>query len=79
MRTHGNTMVWLGAGMATGLALVALAVLTGPGPFEFTTDYRVAGFSGTHVSGGQIGAYIAMALVFFSSFSSAHVISPLSR
>jgi len=69
MRTHGDTMVWLGAGMAAGLALVAAATLAERtafvGLFDFTTDYRVVGtFSSMHVGGGHIGAYIAMALPF---------------
>jgi hypothetical protein len=69
MRMHRDTMVWLGAGMATGLALVASAVLAERavtiGLFDFTTSYRVVGtFSSMHVGGGRIGAYIAMALPF---------------
>jgi hypothetical protein len=69
MRMHRDTMVWLGAGMATGLALVGSAVLAERavtiGLFDFTTSYRVVGtFSSMHVGGGRIGAYIAMALPF---------------
>ena len=69
MRTHGDAMAWLGTGMATGLALVASAVLAEravfTGLFDFTTGYRVVGtFSSMHVGGGYIGAYIAMALPF---------------
>lgn len=69
MRTHRDAMVWLGTGMATGLALVASAVLAEravfTGRFDFTSSSRVVGiFSSMHVDGGQIGAYIAMALPF---------------
>jgi len=69
MRTHGDAMVWLGTGMAAGLALVAAATLAEraafTGLFDFTSDYRVvATFSSMHVGGGHIGAYIAMALPF---------------
>ena len=69
MRTRGDAMVWLGAGM-----------MAGPGSrgggdvgracrlyrsLDFTTGYRVVGtFSSMHVGGGHIGAYIAMALPF---------------
>jgi glycopeptide antibiotics resistance protein len=69
MRTHGDAIVWLGTGMAAGLALVAAATLAEraafTGLFDFTSDYRVvATFSSMHVGGGHIGAYIAMALPF---------------
>ena len=69
MRTQGDTMVWFGAGMVTGLALVAAAVLIERalfvGIFDFTTDYRVVGtFSSMNIGGGYIGAYLAMALPF---------------
>ena len=69
MRTHGDAMAWLGTGMATGLALVASAVLAEradfTGLFDFTTGLPVVGtFSSMHVGGGCIGAYIAMALLF---------------
>jgi VanZ like family len=69
MRTHGDALVRLGTGMATGLTLVGLAVLAEravfTGPFDFTTVYRVVGtFSSMHIGGGYIGAYIAMALPF---------------
>jgi VanZ family protein len=69
MRTHRDTIVWLGTGMATGLALTASAVLAERavfiGLFHFTTSDRVAGtFSSMGVGGGQIGAYMAMALPF---------------
>jgi VanZ family protein len=69
VRTHGDTLVWLGTGMAAGLALVAVAVLTErvafTGLFDFATDYRVVGtFSSMHVGGGHIGAYLAMAFPF---------------
>jgi hypothetical protein len=73
MRAHGDAMVWLGAGMAAGLALVAAAVLVEralfTGIFDFTTDYRVVGtFSGMNIGGGYIGAYLAMALPFLLVF-----------
>jgi VanZ family protein len=69
MRTHGDALVWLGTGMATGLTLVGLAVLAERAVFtslfDFTTVYRVVGtFSSMHIGGGYIGAYIAMALPF---------------
>jgi hypothetical protein len=69
MRTHGDALAWLSAGMTTGLAVVALAVLAEravfTGLFDFTTGYRVVGtFSSMHIGGGYIGAYIAMALPF---------------
>jgi len=69
MRMWGDAMVWLGAGMMAGLALVAAATLAEravfTGLFDFTTGYRVVGtFSSMHVGGGHIGAYIAMALPF---------------
>ena len=68
-RTHGDALAWLSIGMATGLALVALAVLAEravfTSPFDFTTSYRVVGtFSSMNIGGGHIGAYIAMALPF---------------
>jgi len=69
MRTHGDTLVWLGTGMAAGLALVAAATFAEraalTGLFDFAIDYRVVGTSsGMHVGGGHVGAYIAMALPF---------------
>jgi O-antigen ligase len=68
-RTHGDTLIWLGTGMAMGLALVSSAVVAEravfTGLFDFTTGYRVVGtFSSMHIGGGHIGAYIAMALPF---------------
>jgi hypothetical protein len=69
MRTHGDTMVWFGTGMAAGLTLVAAAVLAEravfTGLFDFKPDYRVVGtFSSMHDDSGHVGAYIAMALPF---------------
>jgi VanZ family protein len=69
MRTHRDTMVWLGTGMATGLALVASVVVAEraifTGLLDFMADYRVVGnFSIPYVGGGPIGAYISMALPF---------------
>lgn len=69
MRTRGDAMAWLGAGMAAGLALVAAATLAEralfTSLFDFTSEYRVvATFSSMHIGGGHIGAYIAMALPF---------------
>jgi O-antigen ligase/VanZ family protein len=69
MRTRGDAMAWLGAGMMAGLALVAAATLAEravfTGLFDFSTGYRVVGtFSSMHMGGGHIGAYIAMALPF---------------
>ena len=69
MRTRGDAIAWLGAGMMAGLALVAAATLAERAVFtglsDFTTGYRVVGtFSSMHVGGGHIGAYIAMALPF---------------
>ena len=73
MRTRADTLVWLGAGMVMGLTLVSGATLTEralfPGPFDFTSDYRVvATFSGMNIGGGYIGAYLAMALPFLLVF-----------
>jgi VanZ family protein len=73
MRTHGDAIVWLGTGMAAGLALVAAAVVVErvlfTGIFDFTTDYRVVGtFSGMNIGGGYLGAYLAMALPFLLVF-----------
>jgi VanZ family protein len=73
MRTRADTLVWLGAGMVTGLTLVSGATLTEralfPGLFDFTSDYRVvATFSGMNIGGGYIGAYLAMALPFLLVF-----------
>jgi hypothetical protein len=69
MRTRDDAMVWLGAGMMAGLALVAAATLAERAVFtglsDFTTGYRVVGtFSSMHMGGGHIGAYIAMGLPF---------------
>ncbi len=69
MRARGDWMVWLSAGMMSGLALVAAATLAEravfTGLFDFSTGYRVVGtFSSMHIGGGHIGAYIAMALPF---------------
>jgi len=73
MRTRSDTLAWLGAGMAVGLALVAAATLAEravfTGLFDFTTEYRVvATFSSMHIGGGYIGAYLAMALPFLLVF-----------
>ena len=73
MRTHGDAIVWLGTGMAAGLALVAAAVLVEralfTGIFDFTTDYRAVGpFSEMNIGGGYLGAYLAMALPFLLVF-----------
>jgi hypothetical protein len=70
---RGDAMVWLGGGMAAGLALVAAATIIEralfPGLFDFSADYRVvATFSSMHIGGGYIGAYIAMALPFLLVF-----------
>jgi len=69
MRARGDAIVWLGAGMMAGLALVGAAVVAERAVFtglaDFTTGYRVVGtFSSMHIGGGHIGAYIAMALPF---------------
>ena len=74
MRTRGDTMAWLGAGMVAGMALVAAAALAErivfTGPFDFTTDYRVvATFSGMNIGGGYIGAYFALSLPFLLVFT----------
>ena len=73
VRTHGDAIVWLGKGMATGLALVAGAALAEralfTGIFDFTAEYRVVGtFSSMNIGGGYIGAYLAMALPFLLVF-----------
>ena len=69
MRTHRDAIVWLGAGMTAGLALVAAVVVAErsvfAGLFDFTTDYRVVGtFFSMNIGGIHIGDYIAMALPF---------------
>jgi uncharacterized membrane protein len=84
MRTHRDTMVWLGAGMTAGLALVAAVVVAErsvfTGLFDFTTDYRVVGtFFSMNVGGGHISAYIAMALPFLLVTCFGHVRSPFLR
>src|SRR5271169_2165382 len=73
MRTRGDALAWLGAGMAVGLALVAAATLAEravfTGLFDFTTEYRVvATLSSMNIGGGYIGAYLAMALPFLLVF-----------
>ena len=70
---EGDAVVWLGGGMAAGLALVSAATLAEralfTGLFDFTTEYRVvATFSSMHLGGGYIGAYLAMALPFLLVF-----------
>jgi hypothetical protein len=57
MRTRGDWIVWLGAGMMAGLALVAAATFAERAVFtglsDFTTGYRVVGtFSSMHMGGG---------------------------
>ena len=69
IRERADAMVWLAAGMAAGLALVAAATIVEREAFtglrDFTTPYRVvATFSSMHFGGGYIGAYAAMALPF---------------
>ena len=59
----------VGAGMWTGLAIVALAVVweryTQPGLFNFSRPYRaVAAFWEMHVGGAAIDAYLVMAAPF---------------
>jgi hypothetical protein len=68
-RTHADTPLWLGRGIAAGLAAVAVEVgierALFVGLMNFTTDYRVVGpFTSMRIGGGHIGAYVAMALPF---------------
>jgi len=68
-RTHGDTPLWLGCGIAAGLAVVAIEVAIERALFvglmDFATDYRVVGpFTSMRIGGGHIGAYVAMALPF---------------
>ena len=73
LRRRRDALVWLGGGMAAGLALVTAAAIVEralfPGLFNVAVDYRVAAaFSSMHVGGGYIDAYIAMALPFLLVF-----------
>ena len=66
---RANATRLFGAGMAAGLALVAMAALRErllfPGILNFEDDYRiVATFSSMHFGGGYVGVYAAMALPF---------------
>lgn len=66
---RANATRLFGAGMAAGLALVAIAALRErllfPGILNFEDDYRiVATFSSMHFGGGYVGVYAAMALPF---------------
>ena len=69
LRTHGDALTWLTAGLSLGLILVALEVLVErdlfPGILDLGAEYRVvAAFSSMRVGGGHIGACIALALPF---------------
>ncbi len=69
LRTRGDAVALFGVGMVVGLALEGMVVLFEralfPGILDFATAYRVVGtFSGMHLGGGLIGAYLAMALPF---------------
>ena len=68
-RIHADAPLWLGRGIAAGLAAVAMEVVIERAMFvelmDFTSDYRVVGpFTSMRIGGGHIGAYVAMALPF---------------
>ena len=69
LRERGYTdgISLLGWGMAAGIAVVTIIVVTErylfAGIWDFSADYRVAGpFSSMRVGGGHIGAYVVLAL-----------------
>jgi O-antigen ligase len=66
-----NTLEWFGAGMISGLLLVAAGIIVERAVFaslfDFSGEYRVsAAFTSMHIGGGHIGAYLAMAIPFLS-------------
>ena len=68
-RIHADAPLWLGRGIAAGLAAVAVEVgierMLFVDLMDFTSDYRVVGpFTSMRIGGGHIGAYVAMALPF---------------
>ena len=68
-RVFADVPLWLGRGIATGLAVVTVEVVLERALFvglaDFATDYRVVGpFTSMRIGGGHIGAYAAMALPF---------------
>jgi hypothetical protein len=75
-RTHDDAPIWLGWGLAAGLAAVTLEVglerALFVGLMDFSSDYRVVGpFISMRIGGGHIGAYIAMVLPFVLSLGLA--------
>ena len=74
LRGRCDALIWLGAGMAAGLSLVAAAAIVEramfPGLFNFSAGYRVvATFSSAHMGGGYTGAYLTMGLPFLLVFA----------
>ena len=68
-RKHADAPLWLGWGIAAGLAAVTVEIgierALFVGLMDFTSDYRVVGpFTSMRIGGGHVGAYIAMALPF---------------
>lgn len=66
-RLHRDAVVWLGGGMALGIAAVTSVVVTERAVFfgvlDFTGDYRVSGpFTSMRFGGGYIGAYYGLTL-----------------
>ena len=75
-RIHDDAPVWLGWGLAAGLAAVTLEVGLERALFvslmDFSSDYRVVGpFISMRIGGGHIGAYVAMVLPFVLSLGLA--------
>jgi hypothetical protein len=69
LRRSSDALSWLGAGITTGLAVVAVAAIAErslfPGLIDFSAEYRIsATFSSMGFGGGYVGAYIALALPF---------------
>ncbi len=78
-RVSGDAAVWLGWGLAAGLAGVTLETIVERalfvGVMDFSIDYRVVGpFISMRIGGGHIGAYIAMVLPFVLSLGLAGVL-----
>lgn len=78
-RVAGDAVVWLGWGLAAGLAAVTLETIAERalfvGVMDFSIDYRVVGpFVSMRIGGGHIGAYIAMVLPFVLSLGRAGVL-----
>ncbi len=78
-RLFGDAVVWLGWGLAAGLAAVTLETIAERALFvglmDFNIDYRVVGpFVSMRIGGGHIGAYVAMVLPFVLSLGLAGVL-----